>query len=62
MASETLGVPEEHLADFCRLLRAGLAANHDPPIAPACLEAVEEWVDQTEDYLLDEAGEEEEDE
>lgn len=52
MATELLRVPEEHLWDVIGIIRAGLA--HLPhPIHPDIREALEDWCDDEENYLLE---------
>ena len=49
MASEVLAVPEQHLAEFISIVRAGLAAVGD--VTPGVREALEGWCDRESEYL-----------
>ena len=60
MAKEILFVPEKHLADFIRVVRAGLEQVKVPP---GMKEGLEEWCCEQEEYLayLDKVGKDDED-
>ncbi len=49
MASEILAVPEEDLAEFIQIVRAGLVSYRR--VTPAVREALEEWCHNEEEYL-----------
>jgi hypothetical protein len=48
MAKEILFVPEKHLADFIRVVRAGLEQVKVPP---GMKEGLEEWCCEREEYI-----------
>lgn len=50
MASETLSVPEEHLRDVIRVIRAGLEHTKAPREVRSQLRR---WCDEEEQYLDD---------
>lgn len=58
MASESLSIPEEHLAEVCEVLRLGL--RHHPKVSPSVRTHLLEWVMETEAYVNE--GDDEEDE
>lgn len=55
MTSETLSVPEEHLAEVIRVIRAGLrylkAPGSPRPVSKEVREQLEKWCDEEEAYL-----------
>lgn len=55
MASEILAVPEEHLADVIRVIRAGLKQypfrRSGGNINPEVREQLNKWCDEEEEYL-----------
>lgn len=48
MASETLAVPEEHLPEVVRVIRAGL---NNTPTSPKVNHSLGKWCDEMEEYL-----------
>lgn len=59
MASEILAVPEEHLADVIRVIRAGLDVYGFEPeyLHPDVVEQLKKWCDEEEEYLKELASE-----
>ena len=59
MAKEILAVPEERLAEVCRVIRAGLlvekASNY--PLHPDTVDGLEGWCADIDEYLQDIQGE-----
>lgn len=49
MASESLSIPEEHLAEVCEVLRLGM--RHHPKMTPSVRVQLLEWVTETEAYV-----------
>lgn len=56
MATELLAIPEEEMADFIRVLRAGLNSVEDVPAVMK--EDLLQWCEDEEEYLLLAAREE----
>jgi hypothetical protein len=50
VASEILSIPEEHLADFCKLLDIGMIAASGE-VSDALLEGLGEWNEEMKNYL-----------
>ena len=59
MAKEILGVPEEHLATFIKVVRAGLERVEVPN---DMREGLEEWCREEEEYLADQGSDDEDEE
>ncbi len=54
MAKEILAVPEQHLADTIKVIRAGLnVASGMKSIHPSVIKNLTEWCDSEEEYLKD---------
>jgi hypothetical protein len=53
MAKEILAVPEEHLADVIKIIRAGLevVAFDRNSVDPEVIEQLTEWCNDEEEYL-----------
>lgn len=52
MASETLSVPEDHLAEVIKVIREGLKATaNDKSISMETREQLAKWCDEEEEYL-----------
>lgn len=60
MSKEILAIPEEHLAEFCKVLRTGIECSSSINIEHK--QGLEEWLDETEEYVQRMADEEAEDE
>jgi hypothetical protein len=54
MASEVLSIPEEHLGEVIKVIRAGLAHAE---VSEAAEDALVDWCDDTERYLREMAEE-----
>lgn len=50
MTTELLPVPEEHILDVIKVIRAGLDSVEDQ-VDPEVAEQLKVWCDQEEDYL-----------
>lgn len=52
MATDILCIPEQHLREVIRIVRAGIGVVIHPPLTKEVVEVLTKWCEEEEEYLL----------